>query len=164
MKSTLKIWYCYILLVLFSIWDSNIASIPKFCCSNHLQSSTILEGITSAVFLTWHQEADWATKLLSYSWIPLDGILLYKLYSLHSTYMMFLNELPTLAHTSTFLLNPWHTWLHSLSLSAGINMHKLWLMISLATENIWVLSLLVRLFFLQSRQQFSHRFAKKLEA
>lgn len=164
MKSTLKIRYCYILLVLFSIWDSNIASIPKFCCSNHLQSSTILEGITSAVFLTWHREADWATKFLSYSWIPLDGILLYKLYSLHTTYMMFLNELPTLAHTCTFVLNPWHTWLHSLSLSAGINMHKLWLMISLATENIWVLSLLVRLFFCKADSNFHTDLQEKLEA
>lgn len=120
-----------------------------------LQSSTILEGVRSAVFLTWHWELQRATEFLSYTWIPPGGILLRELYSLHTTYMMFLNELPILAHTCTFLLNPWHT-------CAGINMHKWWLIISLATENIWILSLFLGLCFWQNRQQFPHRFARKI--
>lgn len=117
-----------------------------------MRSSTIVQGIVSAVFLTWWRDKDQVTEFLSYSWILPDSILHYELYSLHATCMMLPNELLTLAHTRTFLLNSWYTLDTLWASSAGKSMHKRWLMISLVTENIWILSLLLRFFFFSARK------------
>lgn len=155
-KSTFKTKVLlYIIGIIFSLrqqycFDSKVLLFKSFAMFNHPGFHPICSGFHLALR---GRLSNWASVLfLTSSW----WLLQYELYFLHNTYMLFLNE-PTLAQTCTFLLNPCHKWLYLLRIIA-----QMMAGVSLATENIIILSLLLR--FCKADCNFHTDLQEKFEA